>query len=256
MSMITTKEHDPPDVPHFFAETHSPATPQRMRSKNHFNGSCFKVLKLEERLRDGKEETPSDADSAFSPYLNGSDDGSEVDSDFGRRSVRPPIRFFVGLDDSGEESEESDYLTAEECEPETDEEEEDGFDVAFESDFTARLPINRSRSWAGVETVDDWPEPARFDRRRRSSAEPPGTWKEKHVHFEDRCHNQVHCIVAWKYAYRAARKGPWEIIAAERDRFRKRIRDLEMVLSPVLSCSHRESIKLGITPFDKGTAIL
>ena len=33
----------------------------------------------------------------------------------------------------------------------------------------------------------------------------------------------IHIMVHWDYAYRAARKGPWEEMARDRDRFRGRI---------------------------------
>ena len=44
----------------------------------------------------------------------------------------------------------------------------------------------------------------------------------------------VHCIVAWKYAYRACRKGPWEQYAVDRERFNKRIQAANAVLAPCL----------------------
>lgn len=62
----------------------------------------------------------------------------------------------------------------------------------------------------------------------------------KKVRFDDK--TNVHLMVAWDYAYRAARLGPWEQIARDRCRFRDRILRLEMTLSPVLREDHREKI--------------
>ena len=45
---------------------------------------------------------------------------------------------------------------------------------------------------------------------------------------------EVHYIIAWQYAYRAARKGPWEQFACDRDRFQKRINSVNDILGPCL----------------------
>lgn len=45
---------------------------------------------------------------------------------------------------------------------------------------------------------------------------------------------EVHVIVAWEYAYRAARRGPWEEYARDRARFRRRIDCVATVLEPCL----------------------
>ncbi|KAK9309827.1 hypothetical protein QLX08_000642 [Tetragonisca angustula] len=49
----------------------------------------------------------------------------------------------------------------------------------------------------------------------------------------------IHLMVQWDYAYRAARKGPWEEIARDRERFRGRINCIERVLNPILTVQHR-----------------
>ncbi|XP_076028952.1 uncharacterized protein LOC143017860 isoform X2 [Oratosquilla oratoria] len=53
---------------------------------------------------------------------------------------------------------------------------------------------------------------------------------------------QVHPMVAWDFAYRASRKGIWEQYAQDRERFRKRVSDLESVLGPVLETTHRQKV--------------
>lgn len=55
---------------------------------------------------------------------------------------------------------------------------------------------------------------------------------------------QVHSIIAWSFAYRAARKGDWECHARDRARFRERIETIASILEPVLQPSHREKIHL------------
>lgn len=52
----------------------------------------------------------------------------------------------------------------------------------------------------------------------------------------------VHVMVQWDYAYRAARKGPWEEMARDRERFRGRINCIEGVLNPILTSQHRHHI--------------
>ncbi|XP_012152833.1 protein phosphatase 1 regulatory subunit 15 [Megachile rotundata] len=52
----------------------------------------------------------------------------------------------------------------------------------------------------------------------------------------------VHVMVQWDYAYRAARKGPWEEMARDRERFKGRINCIERVLNPVLTVQHRTHI--------------
>lgn len=52
----------------------------------------------------------------------------------------------------------------------------------------------------------------------------------------------IHIMVKWDYAYRAARKGPWEEMARDRERFRGRINCIERVLNPILTIQHRNHI--------------
>lgn len=58
---------------------------------------------------------------------------------------------------------------------------------------------------------------------------------KKHVQFKQEPELvAVHSMVAWDFAYRQARIGPWERAAVDRLRFQKRIQELEDVLAPVL----------------------
>ena len=59
--------------------------------------------------------------------------------------------------------------------------------------------------------------------------------KEKHVSFKsDPELVVIHHIIAWSFAYRAARRGPWEEYARDRDRFTRRIECCASVLEPCL----------------------
>ena len=44
----------------------------------------------------------------------------------------------------------------------------------------------------------------------------------------------IHYMKQWDFAYREARKGPWELAAADRCRFGRRIKELDQVISPCL----------------------
>jgi hypothetical protein len=45
---------------------------------------------------------------------------------------------------------------------------------------------------------------------------------------------QVRHMVCWTFAYRDARKGPWEQFARDRDRFRRRAEQLALIINPIL----------------------
>lgn len=46
----------------------------------------------------------------------------------------------------------------------------------------------------------------------------------------------------WNYAYRAARKGEWEMYARDRERFKLRIQRAAFTLNPILEREHRQKI--------------
>ncbi|XP_014609353.1 PREDICTED: ATP-dependent zinc metalloprotease FtsH isoform X1 [Polistes canadensis] len=52
----------------------------------------------------------------------------------------------------------------------------------------------------------------------------------------------VHTMIKWDYAYRAARKGPWEQMARDRSRFNGRISSYHLILDPILQDDHRVRI--------------
>lgn len=59
--------------------------------------------------------------------------------------------------------------------------------------------------------------------------------RKKRVTFKpDRELVTTHRIIAWDYAYRACRRGPWEQMAQDRARFARRIDEVALVLEPCL----------------------
>lgn len=52
----------------------------------------------------------------------------------------------------------------------------------------------------------------------------------------------VHPMIAWDFALRSARIGPWETLARDAVRFKNRIGRTALVLDPILQPSHREKI--------------
>ncbi|XP_069056945.1 protein phosphatase 1 regulatory subunit 15A [Pleurodeles waltl] len=53
---------------------------------------------------------------------------------------------------------------------------------------------------------------------------------------------KVHPMIAWSYAHRTARRGPWEEHARDRCRFQRRITETESAIGYCLSPAHRESV--------------
>lgn len=53
---------------------------------------------------------------------------------------------------------------------------------------------------------------------------------------------KVHPLVVWDYASRSARQGPWEEMARDRCRFRRRIAEVGDILEPCLGMEHRAQV--------------
>ncbi|XP_065221037.1 uncharacterized protein PPP1R15 [Planococcus citri] len=67
--------------------------------------------------------------------------------------------------------------------------------------------------------------------------------KRKRVRFADNSQlATVHLIIAWDFAYRAARISPWEMVARDANRFQSKIRSIEPIIAPVLDPVHRSKI--------------
>ncbi|XP_075168276.1 protein phosphatase 1 regulatory subunit 15 [Haematobia irritans] len=64
--------------------------------------------------------------------------------------------------------------------------------------------------------------------------------KKKKVRFNAK--PEVHVMHTWNYAYRAARKGHWEMYARDRERFKMRIYRVSHILNPILEPEHRQKV--------------
>ena len=167
-----------------------------------------------------------------------------------------PVKFFVGFDSDSSESD--DYFTADECSDFSDEEsneddlgelDDEDDDITFSDDFhcssSLQRSLSRSQSWSAPNGLLHKYHRLCIHQSLSESnvinlADGPDT-KEKSkpikcVRFRD--NPKVHCIVAWNYAYRVARKGQWEIMAAARDRFQKRIKEFETAYGHIFTKEH------------------
>lgn len=86
-----------------------------------------------------------------------------------------------------------------------------------------------------------------WKRPERAAAPEPGERKEsksssqKRVRFSPLI--QVHVMRTWPFARQASRKGPWEEMARDRDRFRRRVQDSEQAIGYCFSQTHRERMR-------------
>lgn len=94
------------------------------------------------------------------------------------------------------------------------------FETGSESDYETDYDYN---------TTDDDDDDDNADRGNKSK-----------VRFSP--HPKIHTMITWDYAYRAARRGPWEEMARDRERFKYRINCIAQVLDPVLVPQHRSEI--------------
>ncbi|XP_074533096.1 uncharacterized protein LOC141796086 [Halichoeres trimaculatus] len=80
-----------------------------------------------------------------------------------------------------------------------------------------------------------------------AAAAEPGQRKEsssssqKKVRFSPLV--QVHVMRTWPFARQASRKGPWEEMARDRDRFRRRVQETEQAIGHCFSQPHRDRMR-------------
>ncbi|XP_053307486.1 protein phosphatase 1 regulatory subunit 15A-like [Spea bombifrons] len=74
----------------------------------------------------------------------------------------------------------------------------------------------------------------------KSDESPQKSGKVQKVRFSPVV--SVHRMITWDYAYRAARKGPWEEYARDRCRFKKRITEAQAAFGFCLEPQHREKM--------------
>ncbi|XP_067090974.1 protein phosphatase 1 regulatory subunit 15B [Osmerus mordax] len=81
------------------------------------------------------------------------------------------------------------------------------------------------------------PDASKVTKRIEGNDKPP----KKKVQFSPLV--QVHVLRTWLFARKASRKGHWEELARDRDRFQRRIQEVDDVIGYCLSQSHREMIR-------------
>lgn len=64
---------------------------------------------------------------------------------------------------------------------------------------------------------------------------------KKCVNFDLTKNNTLY-MIAWGYAYKQARRGQWEMLARDRNRFQRRIQEAFSTISAVLDPIHRNRI--------------
>ncbi|XP_029952501.1 protein phosphatase 1 regulatory subunit 15A [Salarias fasciatus] len=82
------------------------------------------------------------------------------------------------------------------------------------------------------------PSPAAEKKQSKASS------VQKKVQFSPVVH--VHVMRTWLFARQESRKGPWEEMVRDRDRFRRRIQDTEKAIGYCLTPSHRERIRASL----------
>uniref|UniRef100_A0A3Q0QN88 Protein phosphatase 1, regulatory subunit 15B n=1 Tax=Amphilophus citrinellus TaxID=61819 RepID=A0A3Q0QN88_AMPCI len=90
-------------------------------------------------------------------------------------------------------------------------------------------------------TLVPWKRPGQTPRATSEKKEIKADTTQKKVRFSPLV--QVHVMRTWPFARQASRKGHWEEMARDRDRFRRRIREAEQVIGQCLTQPHREKIR-------------
>lgn len=90
-------------------------------------------------------------------------------------------------------------------------------------------------------TLVPWKRPRQTPRATSEKKETKADTTQKKVRFSPLV--QVHVMRTWPFARQASRKGHWEEMARDRDRFRRRIREAEQVIGQCFTQPHREKIR-------------
>ncbi|XP_076027487.1 uncharacterized protein LOC143016838 [Genypterus blacodes] len=89
------------------------------------------------------------------------------------------------------------------------------------------------------QTLRPWRRPARpSETAPRETKRHQAGGDQRKVSFSPLV--QVHVMRSWPFARQASRKGQWEEMARDRDRFKRRIQEAERSVGPCLSPAHRD----------------
>ncbi|KAK9874266.1 hypothetical protein WA026_002619 [Henosepilachna vigintioctopunctata] len=114
-------------------------------------------------------------------------------------------------------------------------ESEDSF-IVFESGADEECEL-----YEDVITED---ESSESEEDEESDTDSPGSIvATKKVRFaNDKKLCEIHPMIKWSFAYQAARKGPWEMYARDRERFKNRISLIEGKISHCFEPEHRQKV--------------
>uniref|UniRef100_A0A3B5KUL5 Protein phosphatase 1, regulatory subunit 15B n=1 Tax=Takifugu rubripes TaxID=31033 RepID=A0A3B5KUL5_TAKRU len=88
-------------------------------------------------------------------------------------------------------------------------------------------------------TVVPWTRPGKSEKTNNQSGST-----QKKVRFSPVIH--VHVMRSWLFARQASRKGNWEEMARDRDRFQRRIKEAEASIGSCLNPAHRRKIRANL----------
>ncbi|XP_066967569.1 uncharacterized protein [Macrobrachium rosenbergii] len=191
---------------------------------------------------------------------DGQENISDVDKMAKSKHPNSILAHILGLDSDSEESEEEtddDWDDVDgECTTIVLDDSWETFGLVFQP--TAKLPSSSTKSSGGVDCCSEANISKfenicdnNFNENCNSNLEDVNRRWESHVRKDVKtaspCRVQfgetvVHPMIAWTFAYKNARRGPWEQCARDRVRFNSRIEALEPVISSVLEGSHREAM--------------
>ncbi|XP_035520423.1 protein phosphatase 1 regulatory subunit 15B [Morone saxatilis] len=90
-------------------------------------------------------------------------------------------------------------------------------------------------------TLVPWKKPRQTPQSLPEEKESKASSTQKQVRFSPLV--QVHVMRTWPFARQASRKGHWEEMVRDRDRFRRRIQETEQAIGRCFTQTHRERIR-------------
>ncbi|KAM4572572.1 uncharacterized protein PAE49_007699 [Odontesthes bonariensis] len=97
----------------------------------------------------------------------------------------------------------------------------------------------KQHSHPDKKTLVPWKRPEQSPPEEKKDSK--ASTMQKKVRFSPQV--QVHVMRTWPFARQASRKGHWEEMARDRDRFRRRVSETEQAIGYCLTQSHREKIR-------------
>ncbi|SPP73198.1 uncharacterized protein LOC117578719 [Drosophila guanche] len=108
---------------------------------------------------------------------------------------------------------------------------DNSFDICFEDDDESSIQPT---------ACSDEDDDEDFEKSEVCECSNDSSTTNKKVRFNLK--PEVHVMLAWDFAYRAARKSEWQVMARDRFRFQQRIHRVAPILNPILTPNHREQV--------------